>query len=230
MQSFALWVTSCCNMQCTYCYEGKEKKNTYMSQQTLDNVIDFIDEHMSHNPGEDLLIDFHGGEPLLQFDKIEYAIEKFNKMFGKRVRYGITTNGTILTDNILKCLVDNFHYSLSVSIDGTRETHDQKRRMKDGKGSYDIVIKNARRILEKRKDVRVRMTVDSTTVNKLFSNVCALNAEGFKLIVPGIDYFDSKWDQDKMLILYQQMLLLKEEIQKGKLTARVGLLEKFVSY
>lgn len=164
MQSFALWVTSCCNMQCTYCYEGKEKKNTYMSQQTLDNVIDFIDEHMSHNPGEDLLIDFHGGEPLLQFDKIEYAIEKFNKMFGKRVRYGITTNGTILTDNILKCLVDNFHYSLSVSIDGTRETHDQKRRMKDGKGSYDIVIKNARRILEKRKDVRVRMTVDSTTV------------------------------------------------------------------
>jgi len=101
MQSFALWVTSCCNMQCTYCYEGKEKKNTYMSQQTLDNVIDFIDEHMSHNPGEDLLIDFHGGEPLLQFDKIEYAIEKFNKMFGKRVRYGITTNGTILTDNMV---------------------------------------------------------------------------------------------------------------------------------
>lgn len=229
MQSFALWVTLCCNMQCTYCYEGKEKKNTYMSQQTLDNVIDFIDEHMSHNPGEDLLIDFHGGEPLLQFDKIEYAIEKFNKMFGKRVRYGITTNGTILTDNILKCLVDNFHYSLSVSIDGTRETHDQKRRMKDGKGSYDIVIKNARRILEKRKDVRVRMTVDSTTVNKLFSNVCALNAEGFKLIVPGIDYFDSKWDQDKMLILYQQMLLLKEEIQKGKLTARVGLLDDYQS-
>lgn len=73
------------------------------------------------------------------------------------------------------------------------------------------------------------MTVDSTTVNKLFSNVCALNAEGFKLIVPGIDYFDSKWDQDKMLILYQQMLLLKEEIQKGKLTARVGLLDDYQS-
>lgn len=90
--------------------------------------------------------------------------------------------------SILKYLVENFEYSLSISIDGAKETHDLKRRLKGGKGSFDVVIKNARRILERRKDVRVRMTVDSTTVNALFSNVCALNEEGFKLIVPGIDY------------------------------------------
>lgn len=227
MQSFAIWVTSSCNMQCSYCYEDKEKENFNMSQQTLKDSISFIEERMEHCPDEDLIVDFHGGEPLLQFDKIKYAIEKLNKLFDKRVKYGITTNGTILTEDILKYLVENFEYSLSISIDGAKETHDLKRRLKGGKGSFDVVIKNARRILERRKDVRVRMTVDSTTVNALFSNVCALNEEGFKLIVPGIDYFDPEWNQDKMAILYEQMLLLKTEIQKGTLTAQVGLLDDY---
>lgn len=48
MQSFAIWVTSSCNMQCSYCYEGKEKENFNMSQQTLKDSISFIEERMEH--------------------------------------------------------------------------------------------------------------------------------------------------------------------------------------
>lgn len=227
MQSFAIWVTSQCNMKCSYCYEGQEKEDHSMSQEILEASIAFIENHMKYHQNEEIIVDFHGGEPLLQFEKIKYAIKRLNEIFGTRVRYGITTNGTILTKDILECLVTNFKYSLSISIDGSKETHDEKRRLKNGKGSYDIVIQNAKKILQKCQDVRVRMTVDSTTVDKLYCNVCALAREGFKWIVPGIDYFDPRWNQEKIIVLYEQMLLLKEKQQQGDLTACIGLLDDF---
>lgn len=40
----------------------------------------------------------------------------------KRILFGITTNALLLENNeIIKFLADNFEYSLSISIDGTKK-------------------------------------------------------------------------------------------------------------
>lgn len=196
---------------------------------TLEHTIGFIEDYMSSYSEEDIVVDFHGGEPLLQFDKIRYTIDELNKIFIGRINYGITTNGTIISDNILDFLVKNFYYSLSISIDGSKEVHDRNRRLKNGNGSYEIVIKNAKKILERRDDVRARMTVNTETVNSLFSSVCALYQEGFKIIVPAVDYFDSEWDNEKLTVLFEQLQMIKAELKEGKLKAQIGLLDDYKS-
>ena len=57
------------------------------------------------------------------------------------VSYSITTNGTIMNDEILEWFINN-RVHLKLSIDGTMEIHDRNRKTKFGIGSYRNIIKN----------------------------------------------------------------------------------------
>ena len=46
--------------------------------------------------------------------------------FGKKVEFNITTNATLLTENIVDFLVEN-NFQILVSLDGPKETHDLSR-------------------------------------------------------------------------------------------------------
>ena len=65
-----LWVTTNCNFSCKYCYEGENKKNDILQKETVDNLILHIKNELSEN--EDIIVEFHGGEPLLNFELIKY--------------------------------------------------------------------------------------------------------------------------------------------------------------
>ena len=59
-----LYLTDDCNLKCSYCYEGNKKKNkSYMSEATLEKVLNFIAQNNRPNDPIDLLL--LGGEPLL---------------------------------------------------------------------------------------------------------------------------------------------------------------------
>lgn len=227
MQSFAIWVTTNCNMNCTYCYEGENKKDSNISNETLEQTLSFIKRYMLSFKDEKIIVDFHGGEPLLQFDKIQYAVKDLLGKFEENISFGITTNGTIVSEEIFKFLTENFHYSLSISLDGNRKTHNMNRKLKNGAGSYEIVIKNAKKFLAIRDDVRIRMTINSKTVDSLYSSIDSLIDSGFKIIAPAIDYFDNEWDKEKMEILQEQIILLKEKLRNKQAQINMGLINNY---
>lgn len=39
------WLTTDCNMNCIYCYEGAEKKRAYMNEEIIDKAIEFLVTH-----------------------------------------------------------------------------------------------------------------------------------------------------------------------------------------
>ncbi|MGL5634631.1 MAG: radical SAM protein [Sarcina sp.] len=212
----AIWVTTKCNLMCRYCYEGAHNKGVNMSLETCDDVIRFIKTFKKD--GERIIIDFHGGEPLINFEAIEYIVKKCNEVFiRKELDYCITTNGVLLNDDISKFLIENINYSLSVSLDGKQETHDFNRKRVDGKGSFEKAFDGAKKILEERPDVRARLTFDKKNINDLYDNLVYLIENNFKCIVPGIDWFCKEWEDTDFETIYEQLLAVKTYLKRNDL-------------
>lgn len=212
--NYAIWVTTTCNLKCKYCYEGAEKPTIRLNREMADRILEYIFNNMKDKSDRELDIDFHGGEPLLEFDTIKYLVYRINEKYEKEknIHFGMTTNATILNDEILEFLI-RYVGDLTVSLDGTENIHGFYRPFKNGRSSYDVAMSNSKKILKYRPQLRVRMTVTSEGVSSLAENVIHLISNGFQVIVPGIDYFDSKWDDKKIQILENQILMIKNHIK-----------------
>lgn len=220
--NYAIWVTTKCNMNCLYCYEGKEKTNLVLSKEKADCLINYILEN-EKNENREIDITYHGGEPLLEFQMIRYITENLlHKLKDKQVYFSTTTNGTILNEEIIEFL-SRYKFEMSVSIDGEKETHDLYRKFFNGQGSYDVVIKNSKILLEKFPEMRARMTYNENTLQDLAYNICSLIKSGFKIIVPIHDFCESSWSEKHIEVLRKQIEMVKEYVNKYK--ASVGICE-----
>ena len=110
-------------------------------------------------------ITFYGGEPLLEMNLVKKVVEYAEKVFkGKELRFSVTTNATKLDEEIVEYLVKK-DFVLMISLDGPKEIHNTNRRFAaDGKGSYDIIVSNLRKIKEKFPDyfrkISISMVID----------------------------------------------------------------------
>jgi uncharacterized protein len=137
-----------CNLGCKYCYEGKRKGKHYMSADTADDFILFLKSGVLRNKDGVNLI-FYGGEPLLSVDmivSISKNIRAFAKKQGMAFNFTLTTNGTLLTSQIVKKLKPLGLRSASITLDGPREVHDAFRSFKAGMGSFDTIVRNIRNV------------------------------------------------------------------------------------
>lgn len=141
VDSFILGLTEQCNLRCTYCcysgnYVNKRSHNTVsMDTDDVDDILFFIYSFTSNRP---IKIFLYGGEPLLNYNIVQYAIEKSRKQWDDDVSFTISTNGTTLTKERIDWLVAN-NVVLAVSIDGTKPFHDSYRVDALGNGSYTRV-------------------------------------------------------------------------------------------
>lgn len=148
-----LQVTRQCNLRCKYCvysgnYENREHSSQNMNFETARKGIDFYIEHSKHNDIGALT--FYGGEPLIEFELIKKCIEYFEeKSEGKEIFLSITTNATLLTEEI----VDYFqkhNLSLIISLDGPSHIHNKNRVYGyDDKGTFEKVMENLNMIKNK---------------------------------------------------------------------------------
>ena len=147
-----LQVTQNCNLRCKYCvysgtYINRVHTKKRMTIETAKKAVDFYRKHSGNI--ETAVISFYGGEPLLEVALISEIIDYANKAFrGKKVRYNMTTNATLLNDEIIRFLCDN-NISLTISLDGPQSIQDNSRVFAEsGKGTFDIIMKNVDYIKE----------------------------------------------------------------------------------
>lgn len=161
-------VTSKCNLSCTYCYEyGEDKiveastKPRFMTEQTARQSVDFLFAESGELPRVNLT--FFGGETLLNFKVLKsalaYAKEK-GEAVGKRVETSLTTNATLLREEVIDWIVAN-DVGVTVSIDGDRGAQDTHRVFSNGMGTYDTILPNIQMLLAKhrRRPVGARVTL-----------------------------------------------------------------------
>lgn len=203
----SIWVTTACNMRCDYCYEGMDKSYEMMSRETVDIAIDYILSQYKQMADTTLIVQFHGGEPLMNFEIVKYTTNQIKEAFIGQddvLLFGMTTNGTLLDAEKMSFLATNINYGLSISLDGRKDTHDLHRKLHNGKGSYDLVTSNALQLLTLRTDIRARLTFNSETVAELYDNAVHLVKLGFGKVACIPDYYDSRWNEDHMKLLLEQ--------------------------
>lgn len=149
-------LTNCCNLRCRYCYAhggSYECKSDFMTLETAKKVIDRFSEKFNNI----YMIQFFGGEPLLNPDVLEFLCsyiceqsEKgiLNPGIGERPRMVLMTNFSIVDDRILD-IIEKYGVNVTVSIDGPDEINSLTRPMKNGESHEKIVRENISRLKEK---------------------------------------------------------------------------------
>jgi len=153
-----LFLNHRCNLRCTYCYTG-EKFNRVMPREIMERAVEFgLDEA---DKGY-LLISFFGGEPMLELELMEQAVEYAERRAaqrGKRMFWAMATNGTVLDDRRLRLLKDH-RIQVQVSLDGSPAAQDATRRFRNGRSSYARIEANLLRLLGEGFQIRVVAVID----------------------------------------------------------------------
>lgn len=162
--TLALNVTQQCNLRCKYCYVENPGSQSFMSEKTARKAVDFITEF---DDIEGFGISFYGGEPLLHFPLIKSVIEYTSRIGEKKgfpeVKYHVTTNGTLLTDEMIAFFTD-YQIDVMLSIDGPAPIHDAMRVTPDGKGTHAKVSKALQKLIDAKG--RHKISVSGVITNK----------------------------------------------------------------
>lgn len=206
---FTIFLTEKCNLRCKYCYESGMDRSRDMDINVANKTINFILRKIkSESLDRSLYIVLHGGEPLVNFEMVKYIHKELSdKVKGREIIYDMTTNGTILDLEKIDFICNNID-NISISIDGTRATHDKNRVFVNGGGSYALAIKNAKKLLDRKKNVRIRMTYTTKTVSELYESISQIANYGFNTIVPIADFMDANWEQSHINTLNSQISML----------------------
>ncbi|MCH3962888.1 MAG: thioether cross-link-forming SCIFF peptide maturase [Clostridium sp.] len=184
IKALCLNIAHDCNLRCKYCFadEGEYKgERKLMSPEIGKRSIDFVIE--KSGPRKNIEVDLFGGEPLMAFETIkeivEYAKEQ-EKVHNKNIRFTMTTNATLLNDEIMEYLDKNMG-NIVLSIDGRKEVNDRVRVRADGSGSFDSILPRIKKMVkmrDKSKQYYARGTFTRENVD-FFEDIKFLADQGF---------------------------------------------------
>ncbi len=154
-------ISAKCNLGCPYCFAtidgGYKFKN--FDKDSIKSTIDFLVKEKKDATSLTSII-FFGGEPLLNFNCMEFTVRYIQDNYPEFiVGYSLTTNGTILNDKITK-FFENNNVSVLVSVDGP-DNQFNLRRYKNGRSSVADVLKN----IEKLKELNINLELRATLIN-----------------------------------------------------------------
>ena len=154
LKSLCLHVAHDCNLRCGYCFADTGDfggHRALMSKEVAQKAIEFAikGSKKRHN----LELDLFGGEPLMNMPVVKFIVDyvrKREKETGKNIKLTLTTNGTLLTDEIVTYLNDN-RVMLVLSLDGSKKTHDHMRPYPGHLGSFDKAVEGFKKVIESRR-------------------------------------------------------------------------------
>lgn len=154
-----------CNFACPYCFETRQQGK--MSTEIQNETLLFIEKILEKHP-QILSIDWFGGEPLLYPQIIEEMSQKIISLcskYGSEYRFTITTNGYNINSSVLSLFERIRLFEARITLDGDAQTHNKRRILKNGLGTYDVIVKNIISLAEAGIFVKLRVNIDKDNPN-----------------------------------------------------------------
>lgn len=178
LNTLVLTLTTGCNLGCSYCYREDlttPRAASVIERETAMRGIDLLLREAVDHPRVNIV--FFGGEPLTRFATLRELVDYANARaaeFGKGVDFSLTTNATLLTDEIIDFFAQH-RFGISVSMDGDELNHDRHRITIGGKGTYKQVAHNVKKLLAagigRPVGTRVTLASGNTDVVRLYRHL-----------------------------------------------------------
>jgi len=108
-------------------------------------------------------------------------------------------------------------FQLAISLDGKKITHDRFRKFRDGKGSFDIVVRNLAFLFQniKKENIAANIGIVPSEVRRLFDNYKYIISLGFDTVNLEPIYGFEIWDEKNQKEFEKQMKKIIDFILKG---------------
>ena len=182
---FTIIPTDACNCDCIYCYQHEPYH--HMSKEVVDKFINMIRKNI--HKYRKLVINWFGGEPLIEKKNIEYIMCEIDKICKQaRVPYvgRMTTNGCLLDIDTFNIFLKYHILYYQITVDGTKELHNMQRPLKNGKDAYGAIIQNLVKIKENVKSKAFEIMIRTNISNEIIDNMKEI-----------IDEFEVVFGEDK---------------------------------
>ena len=231
-------ITEDCNLNCSYCYQHHKTKNK-MSFETAKQAIDDLlqnkekfNKYFNLDDKIGIIIEFIGGEPLLEIDLIDQIMEYFTYQMIKlnhpwllRHRISICTNGILYFSPKVQNFIKKYkqRLSLGITLDGSKELHDMCRKDFNNNPSYDIVEKAIKYHKENYdNNLSSKLTISPNNINFLFDGIKNFIDLGFKDIFFN-PVFEEGWTEKEAKIYYEQLKKTSDFILNNNLEEEIFL-------
>ena len=187
IKAVCLNIIHACNLRCKYCFADEGEYNGHKGVMTLETAKKAIDYVVKRSgPRRNIEIDLFGGEPTMIMDTIKEIIKYARdneKEWKKNIRFTMTTNATLLTDEMMD-FMDKEMGNIILSLDGRKEVNDNVRIKADGSGSYDDILPNVKKMISKRTPGKMYFVRGTFTRENLdfYNDVVSMLNEGFREI------------------------------------------------
>jgi len=195
--SLSIAPTSGCNFKCPYCYE-ENKPHITMSDETIKNVINFINEHQSIKT---MGITWYGGEPLTAFGTIKKILNEIvSNCHAKLTNQAIVTNGYNFNQEVIDFFKSQNLDKIQITIDGPEEEHNKRRMLQNGQGTFQKIVSNLKNIVRELPSVYVQIRI----------NIDKNNQEGFIAL-----YKELKELFNSHIAIYPGYIRINNNLQTG---------------
>jgi len=191
-----------CLLRCRYCLV-KKNKDKFMAWPIYLRVLELLKKIKFNN----IIVTFHGGEPLLYYKNI-YKFINLAKQINKKIDFSLVTNGLLLNEKTLE-FFKKVNLNLSLSLDGdyqsqlknrTTENIEQQKYQKSLDTAINLLLNNY-----DKNCLQVYMVVASNTVEQLIDNVNYLIKLGFDKI--SFDFaFGQIWSEKSIEVFKEKII------------------------
>lgn len=197
-------LTDSCNLSCKHC--GSNCKSANKMFLPYEKIIKVIDRVASKYDAKNIMVCLTGGEPMLHPDFFQIVAYAKAKGFD----CGITTNGTLITKENAKRIIDAGIDSVMFSLDGLEENHNWLRNNKNAFSDTVKGIKNLKEISSDSCVIAVTTVVHKKNIselNDIYTFVSELKMDTWRIvniepIGRAVDMSDLKLDSEDYRFLF----------------------------
>lgn len=191
-------VSGNCNMHCSYCFYrdvSAHREITDCGKMSLD-TLEIIVRKMYELAENEVYFAFQGGEPTLiglDFFRKFISLSKRYRPANMTVQYSLQTNAFSLDEEWAAFLAEN-QFFVGVSLDGTKDIHNQNRKTRSGKDTHGVIMKNLRLLEHEGVEYNILTVVTASVARHIESIYRFYKNHNFRYLqfIPCLDGLDEQ--------------------------------------